>query len=234
MNGNEAVDILETDDLEREVRQEVAVYVAPIRSFLVVDDPTMQRAGDTILEINKRIKLVDEKFSPSYEAAMETKRKAEASRKALVDLIDEIKRPLVEVKAYLVKQGKDYKAVVAKREEEERRRLAEIARKEAEERALAEAEALEKAGEHEEAQAVIEAPVYAAPPPIQKPAFKVDGRSFQTRWKATVTDFCKLVKYCAANPQFLHLVMANDSALNQMARALKQNMNIPGVSAQEE
>lgn len=224
----------ETDKLEQELRQEVAVYVAPIRSFLVVDDVTMQKAGDTIKEINKRMKVVDEKFGPSLLAVDEAKRKAAAAKAILVDLIEEIKAPLVQVKDYLVKQGKDYNTLVIKRQEEERRRLAEIARKEEEDRRIAEAEALEKAGEHEEAQAVIEEPVYVPPPVVPKPEFKVDQRSFQKRWRGRGVNLAQTIKHIANHPEYQHLLMYNDVALNNMARSIRGQSPVPGIEFVEE
>jgi hypothetical protein len=225
--------ITETD-IGTELRQDVAAYVAPIKTFLVIDDATMQRAGDTIKEIDRRIKVVDEKFSDSYEAAMETKRKAEVTRKTLVTLIEEIKAPLVEVKTSLQKQGKDYQKLVDKRQEEERVRLAAIARKEAEDRAIEEAAALEAEGKTEEAAQVIDEPVYVPPPIVAKPAYKVDGRSFQKRWKGRGVNKMEAIKAIAANPAYQHLLTFDDVAINNMARSIRGACPVKGIEFYEE
>ena len=50
-------------------------------------------------------------------------------------------------------------------------------------------------------------------------------------WSAEVTDLLKLVKYCAANPEWVHLVAASMPNLNSVARSQRDGMNIPGVRA---
>lgn len=224
----------ETTELEQATRQEVAEYVAPISSFLVVDDRTMQQAGDTIKEINKRMKLVDEKFAASYEAAEDTKRKAEAARKALANLIDDIKAPYVKVKDYLVLQGREYdKKAIARRAEEQRIRD-EAARKEEEERRFQEALAAEAEGATEEAESILQEPIYTPSVPAPKPEYKVDKRLFPTKWRARVTDKMALILFVSKNPNFVHLLDVNQSQLNTLAKNQQRTMRIPGVVAEEE
>jgi hypothetical protein len=231
----EAARIIEIDmSLEKEVRQEVAVYVEPIRSFMVIDDSTMQKAGDTIKEINKRIKIVDEKFADVMTATVEAKRKATAAKSALDVLIEEIKAPLEQVKADLVKQGKDYQAVVAKRIRDEQERLAAIARKEEEDRRIAEAAQAEAEGNHEEAQAIIEEPVYIPAPPPPKPTFTVDNRSFQKRWKGRGEKKMDAIKFIASNPAYQNLLTFDDVAINSMARSIKGPSPVPGIAFYED
>lgn len=63
---------------------------------------------------------------------------------------------------------------------------------------------------------------------------KVSGISTRTNWKATVTDMATFLSCVSANPQYLNLVKVDEKALNQMAKALKSNLNIPGVKVEEE
>jgi uncharacterized phage infection (PIP) family protein YhgE len=224
-----------TQDVEvKEIKQEIASYVAPITSFKVVDNDTMTRANDTIKEINNRIKQIDQKFEPAVTAAAESKRKAEAARKALDNLITEIKQPLVDVKDYLSKDGKRYLTEQEEIRRAEERRLAEIARKEAEERQLAEAEAAEKEGNHEEAEAIIAEPVYVPAPVVEKSIPKVDNRLFTKRWKGRGVDKMKAVKFIALNPQYLNLLTFDDPAINSMARSMKGQSPVPGIEFFEE
>lgn len=134
------------------------------------------------------------------------------------------------------------KAEAALRAEQER--LArEAAAKEA--AAKAEAEALIAAGNAEkaaevQAQAAIEAASIAATaqvmtaPVVEAPVAKVSGISQRSVWKAECTDKAALIAFIAANPQFMNLVDVNTSALNQMAKAMKETMQIPGVRAYED
>lgn len=43
-----------------------------------------------------------------------------------------------------------------------------------------------------------------------------------------------MLAHVATNPQFHNLVKVDEKALNQLARALKQNLAIPGVTVREE
>lgn len=126
----------------------------------------------------------------------------------------------------------------------EQERLArEAAAKEA--AAKAEADALIAAGNAEkaaevQANAAIEAASLAATaqvmtaPVVEVSVAKVAGISTRSVWKAECTDKAALIAFVAANPQFLNLLDVNTSALNQMAKAMKDTMQIPGVRAYED
>lgn len=134
------------------------------------------------------------------------------------------------------------KAEAALRAEQER-----LAREAAAREAAAAAEAaklvaegdVEKAAEVQ-AQAAIEAASMAATaqvmtaPVVEAPVAKVSGISQRGIWKAEVTDKAALIAFVAANPQFQNLLEVNTSALNQMAKAMKDTMQFPGVRAFEE
>ncbi|WP_211441451.1 hypothetical protein [Collimonas humicola] len=72
---------------------------------------------------------------------------------------------------------------------------------------------------------VMTAPVVASAAP------KIAGVSTSERWTAEVTDLLTLVKYVAANPQYITFLQANMTPIKQMATSLKANMKIDGVRA---
>lgn len=76
--------------------------------------------------------------------------------------------------------------------------------------------------------------VQHSPPIVISAAPKVSGIAGKTKWKGEVTDKLKLVQFVAANPQFIGLIDANESAINKMASALKQAMVVDGVRVYEE
>lgn len=77
--------------------------------------------------------------------------------------------------------------------------------------------------------------VQAAPVALAaQEAPKVSGVSTRTQWVAEVHDFAAMLAHVATNPQFHNLVKVDEKALNQLARALKQNLAIPGVTVREE
>lgn len=81
--------------------------------------------------------------------------------------------------------------------------------------------------------AVLEATaqVVTAPVPATTGTTKVSGISTRTSWNAEVVSLIDLVKFVAANPDNIGLIEANQKALNGMAKALKENMHIPGVKS---
>jgi membrane peptidoglycan carboxypeptidase len=74
---------------------------------------------------------------------------------------------------------------------------------------------------------MVTAPVIAAP--VQKTA----GISTRSNWTAEVVDLMELVKAVAAGTHPLSLLQADTAKLTQMAKALKSELNIPGVRAVE-
>lgn len=116
---------------------------------------------------------------------------------------------------------------------EEEARLQEIARKEQErltkaaEKKAATAEAKGDTWKAEEIRESV--PVVAAPVLADKP--KVAGIAMRTTWSGEVTNKMELIKAVAEGKAPATLLDVNMPALNQMARALKEEMNYPGVKA---
>jgi hypothetical protein len=108
-----------------------------------------------------------------------------------------------------------------------------VAKAEAETLALAEAAAAHDAGDSVAAMEILDEALTAPAPVVQVKAevAKVEGVSSTKRWSAQVTSLAALVKWVALNPESIHLLKANDAALNSMARAQKEAMRIPGVRA---
>ncbi|QYY30271.1 hypothetical protein K2O51_23150 [Cupriavidus pinatubonensis] len=73
--------------------------------------------------------------------------------------------------------------------------------------------------------------VTAAPAPVATSAPKVAGLSTRQNWKARLTDKMALIRFVAEHPEHQHLLDVNQSALNQLAKAQKDAMRLPGVEA---
>lgn len=73
--------------------------------------------------------------------------------------------------------------------------------------------------------------VTAAPVPVATAAPKVAGLSTRQNWKARLTDKMALIAFIAQHPEHQHLLDVNQSALNQLAKAQKDAMRLPGVEA---
>lgn len=176
-------------------------------------------------------------FEPHVEAAMETKRKAEAARKALTDERDRMEAPLAEAEQTVKR------ALLAWETEQERQRLAEEqrlqaeAQREAEARVLDAAAAMESAarvsGDAEmlqEAADILAQPVEA--PVVVVKAFvpKVQGVTYRDQWKAhqhvNVRALAAAVADGSAPATFL---TPNLTAINQFARATQGAQPVAGV-----
>jgi hypothetical protein len=130
-----------------------------------------------------------------------------------------------------------YKSAIADYEAEQRRIEAETRRvAEAEARRLAEEQRereLERAEAEgatgEEIEAMINEPLVVTPPRVE-PAFQqAKGVSIAANWKGEVTSLDALVKAIAGGKANVNLVMPNETAINQLARATHGTLQIPGI-----
>ena len=60
---------------------------------------------------------------------------------------------------------------------------------------------------------------------------RVAGLSARVLWDAELTDIVALCRHIAENPEMCDLVQLNAQTARQMAGAMKQNLNIPGIKA---
>lgn len=176
-------------------------------------------------------------FAPHLDAAMETKRKAEAARKALADDCDRMQAPLV------VAENTVKRALLAWEQEQERlrreeeARLQKAAQDEAERATLAAAAALEleavKTGDAEmlkEAESYITDPIEAPVVEVKRFVPKVQGVSYRDNWKAhSEVDVKTLAAAVASGAAPVTFLVPNMTAINQWARATQGSQKIPGV-----
>lgn len=154
-----------------------------------------------------------------------------AAKNAVLALEHDLIDPMEDTVKMLSKANSDW---LLEQEREARRKAAEEAeriRQENEAKALEEAVELDAMGASDLANDVIEEAI-AAPAPVVVPIIekaRVTGVQSRASYSCQVTDLKALAEYCLANPALLPLfIQANDVALNQQARAQKENFNIPG------
>ena len=197
----------------------------------VTDNESMERANTFKLDIKAMIKEIDEWFKPLADKAFQ-------SHRAITGKWNETKAPLKAADDHVTNQVKFYLAEVRRKQEAEEARLREIARKEEEERRLAEAEALEKEGRPEEAEEILSEPItYVAPAPVKMETPRVDNRMYRTQIKVRVKD--RMVFLAKVPPDVL-LVCLNEAAwttiesgLSRKAKALGRAFNMPGCEVYE-
>ncbi len=121
-------------------------------------------------------------------------------------------------------------------QEQERLRRVEQQRLEAEARAKAEEERLAQVAEMESqgvdaetVNAVLDAPVQVTEIAVAAPTYeKSSAVVYRDNWSGECFDLFKLVQAVAKDKSKIGLLQVNGTALNQMAKALKESMSIPG------
>jgi hypothetical protein len=152
--------------------------------------------------------------------------------KGVVALETEATKPLEDAGRVADRKLIDYRIVQERLAAQARAVQEAEARRVEEEHRLAVAEAQEAAGEHEAAAATISEPIAIVVAPAPRPV--VEGLTFRETFKAEVTDKAAFLKAVGANPALLHLADPNMVALNQLARAQKEMLSIPGVRVVKE
>lgn len=176
-------------------------------------DEDYTRAGNILLTIKEIRKKIEATFKP-------IKQKMDAAKKEVLNQEKAADQPLAEAEAYIKPLIAGYMAEQERLRLEEEKHLREIARKEEEERQLQAAIQAEAEGQKEEADAIISAPVQAAPVVVPKSIPKVAGVAMVKQWKFRVVDAAKVPR------QYL---MVDEQKIGAVVRALKDQTNIPGV-----
>ena len=235
------------------LEKEAATLTETAADFQVTDPESFALAGEFLKGVAAYIRRVSEVFDPVVEAAHNAHKVAVRQRDALLGPAKSAKLVLGQRMGAWEREQERIRREAEARARQERERLEREAREcaEAEQRRLREQEetrrieaaaALEARGDAEGAERLLAAPVpvpIVAPAPVFLPTPagaappKVQGLAFTSSWKAEVVDLAALVRAVAAGEQPLTMLQPNQVALNQVARALKGALAIPGVKAVE-
>lgn len=163
------------------VEQETALVVREAEAFEIVNTASYEAAGAFLVRVKNVRKQIDEVYGPHVKEAHRLHKNLVAAKKSHEQPLDNAERI---VKGKVGNYQREQERI--RREEEDRLRV--IARKEAEERQLAEAAELEAQGRAEEAEQVIEHPV--VPPAVVVPSSvpKLKGVSTSTKWKHRIVN----------------------------------------------
>jgi hypothetical protein len=200
----------------------------------VIDSESYLTAGKLWKDIGDMIKEVKDTFDPICDAAHKAHKSATEKRSKYLDPLTSAQKS---VKALMSAYDADQERI----RKAEEARLAEIARKEEEERRLKEAIEIEneairngatKEEAAQEAATIIEQPVYVAPVVVQKTTPKMTGGPvYREVWAAEIVDIKALCLAVATGKASTEFVTGNMVALNRQAVSLKGTMNIPGVKS---
>ncbi len=216
---------------------EATTWSARARALTITDKESCLHASQRLRSITGLRSQIQRGVEPHIEAAMETKRKADAARKALVDEKDRIEAPLVDAEGVIKRSLLTFETEQERIRQAEERRLQAAAQAEAERVTLDAAAALEReavaTGDVEmlaEAQDILAQPIEAPVVWIAKLMPKVQGIVYKDHWETHPTiDVKALAAAVGAGLVPATFLSPNMTALNQYARATQGAGVVPGV-----
>ncbi len=212
---------------QQELQRKATQWTELARDFKIADKATYELAAEHLQTIKGLQAEADKTFDPIIRKAHEAHKEALAQKKRIND-------PLLQAESLLKSTMGAYVREQERKRQEEERRLREQQERLAAEQREAEIEEAEAAGASvEEVAAIAEAPLRYAPVIVTQPP-RTAGISSREIWKAEITSMQALVKFVAANPQYLNLLQANTAAIGGLARSLKSTMHIPGIRVYSE
>lgn len=221
-------EVVQVEEKLKPLSEIVAAKLATARALTITD----QKSYDAVVEMRTQLKALRDAIEQAH---AEPKKAKHTIWKAEVAAETAELAPVQEVEGVLKAKTFAWDAAQEALRRAEQAKLEAEAKKQAEDEALAAAEAAQKAGASApEVDSILETPIIAPPvvaPRTYQPAPRMAGRE---SWSGKVTDFMALVRFIAANPGFQNLLEVNQTALNQMARSQKSAMRIPGVEAKSE
>jgi uncharacterized protein YhaN len=229
MAAEAALKLVETEEVESKalslVEQAGMVKIEDAKGYEV--------AGFLWKTIGEVMKEVSETFDPLIEAAHRNHKLALEKKAKFYAPLDKAKRDVKQLMSAWDAEQERLRLAEQKRLEEEARKAEEERRLqeaiEAEEEAKANGLTAQEAAQ--EAEAVLQEPIYVAPVVIQKTTPKVQGVVFREIWKAQVVDLRALVNAVAAGKAPIQALKADEVFLGQQARSLKSALNLPGVKS---
>lgn len=213
---------------EEAPEKEAVALTALAKGLLIQNDEDFTRADELLVSIATQKKDIASRFDPIIQKAHSAHKEALAQKVRLI-----LPREQAEtlIRARMV-EYRDAKKVEADR----LAAAAAVTGKAAlEEERLYIADQLEQSGRGQEAEAVLSQPIVAPPPTASwSPVPPSRGTSFKETWKMRVVSLPDLVKAVADGKAPENLILANESALNGIAKALKASAKIPGVEFYKE
>jgi hypothetical protein len=196
-----------------------------VKQLEIVDAASYRMAAADLAAIKGQFKAVDAQRVELKAPSLEGCRRVDAFFAPPLNFLSTAENIL---KGKLDAWDKEQKRLAAV----EQARLDEIARKEREKLEVKAARVEQKSPE--KAQSIRQQAACIVAPMVQVDVPKVAGLSSRKNYKAKVTDLMALVKAVAEGKAPLAYVMANEVTLNKMAKALKEQMSIPGVELVED
>jgi hypothetical protein len=209
---------------EQEIKQEALTIVDQAKVVKITDQATYDVACKLLLE---QIKPFRKKWRDYWN---EVREPAYQAYQAILNKFNDGDKPLEAAEKQVKTEIARFDAEQERIRQELQREAEEKARQEEEEERLRLATMAEESGAtEEEVTAIVDSPVTAVAPPVERTYQKASGIGSRENWKARVTDLKKLCQAIGKGIVPTSYVTPNESALNARARADKSTMNLPGV-----
>ena len=216
--------LLETPEAKQNKEQSLVLFREA--QLAVVESQETYDAG---AEAAKKIRNIRKFFSGLLDPIIKA---ADLSHKVALESKKSVDQPLVNAELIWKQKLSGYEVQQRQIEEETRRRK--DAEHEQRQREMAEAmaaDAAQKGATKAEVAAIKEEVVSEPPPPVQSTFTRSKVVSSRVTWEAEVVNFKELVKAVAKGEVGLNVLKVNQSALNSLAKANMQQLNVPGVKA---
>lgn len=202
-----------------EVTEKAVVVVEAAKLVKITSKETYVEAAGLWKELQAMGKEIKEAFNSIIQKAHQAHAEAIAQRDRYLDPVEKASRSVKSLmSAYDAEQERLRREAQARLEAEARRRE--------EEARLAEAIAMEQAGQVAEAEAILAEPIQTPTIIVQKETPKVEGGPvFRTIWKFRITDALAIPR---------EYLVPDEVKIGQVVRALKGATSIPGVQPYEE
>jgi hypothetical protein len=208
-----------TDQFE----QKTGTLVQQAKALKIVDQASYDLAADRLLGVAALRREIVEHHAPM-------KQKTHAAWQEVLAAEKKLLRPVEDAEALYRVAIAAYDIDQRRLEREARERAEAEARRVAEEQREHEVEQAEAQGaDAEEVAAICNAPLMVEPPRIEPTFQPARGVSVAATWKGEVTSLELLVKAIAAGRANISLVQANEVAINQLARATRGTLQVPGI-----
>lgn len=205
-------------------RDRVSTLADQARALQVMDQESYDRAAQAVRGVAQLRKEIVAHHEPM-------KRAAHAAWQAVLEQERKLLDPVAEAERIFKQRLAAYDA--------EQRRIEAESRAQAQKKADAlaavqrehEIEAAELAGaDAQEIAAICNEPLPVVMPDVSEPVFqKAAGISTAANWKGTCISLQQLVKAIAEGKANLNLVSDNPTAINQLARATRGTLQVPGI-----
>lgn len=217
--------------------QEAVTWTAKARAITIVDAASCVHASQLLRSVKGLRTEVQQWFAPHVEAAMETKRTAEAARKALVTEQTRMEAPLLEAETLLKRSLLAWETAQARLRSAQECALQADAQRLADAQTLEAAAALEREAQAtgnaemlQEAHDILSQPMDTPVVSVASLMPKVDGITYRDAWKIHADiDVPALAGAVASRSVPMTFVTPNVVALNAFARATQGTQPVPGV-----